>query len=166
MSTDVYMNEKIGYREKNKSRCRNKVFESIYKSGKNDEESFNELCFYEQQYANLKMKDYIIKMMDIAISYTICSDLKPKERIIYVEGMDFAYDCIGKINEANRGILLNNDIKLEFINDELSRNLENKSIRLTKTEEELFKSGVLASCAINFNIVDTKNIISKVNVKK
>ena len=106
MSTNTYINEQRGYREKTKSRCRDQVFESIYKSGRNDDESFSELCFFEQQYSNLKMKDYIIKMRNVAISYVVYSELTSQERLIYVEGMDFVYDCIGKIKKANRGILL------------------------------------------------------------
>lgn len=157
---------KTGYREKTKSRCRENVFKSIYRSGKTDDEAFTELNFFEQQYSGLKIKDYIIKMRDTAISYVTDSYLKPTERIIYVEGMGFAFECIGKIRKENTGIALTNEVQLEFINEEFSRRIEDESISLNDEEQEIFKLGILASCAIYFNVIDTKNIMEKNFVKK
>lgn len=159
-------NNIISYREKTKSRCRDKVFESIYKVRKSDEKCFEDLCYFEQQYSNLKVKDYIIKMRNVAISYSIDDSLTKEERKIYVDGMEFVYDCIRKINSVNKNIVLNNDIKLEFINAELENELSNGKLVLTEQEKEVFKLGILASSAINFNIIDTNDIISKHIVKK
>ncbi len=147
---------------KYKERCRKNVIKSICMCNFNNDADFaaREVKYFEDLYDSLKVKDYIVKMGNIELSYFYREDLSRYERAIFVEGMEFADVEIGNIT-ANNIVVIPEEVQLEFIKSQMKRKQENGEILLNESDEEIFKSGILTACAVGFNIVDTENIFSK-----
>lgn len=139
-------------------RCRNSLFKTMCKSGIYAHDAIRSIEFFEEQYKDLSVKDYIIKMGNIQISYILNSDLSKEDRMIYTDGMDFADTAIGDITN-NDLLLVSENMQLEYISNVFEKKKKNGIISYNDHEEEVFKLGILASCMYNFNLVDTLNII-------
>lgn len=143
-----------------KERCRISVFKTMCKSGLYAKDAIEAIEYFEQEYNDLRVKDYIIKMKNLELSYVLNKDLSRKDRIIFVDGMEFAYDSIGIITN-NDLLIVPDEIQLDYINRRLEKQKESYKVVLNEHDEEIFKLGILSSCSLYFNIIDTKNIISK-----